>query len=86
MVNAQAVNAKNSSISAGCWIDTEFGEAVCTSINNEYVEYRYSATRVSDQATIWVANASPRNDVKWLRDSDAVSQSVLTLAGPYGDQ
>jgi hypothetical protein len=85
----------------GCWIEIEdLGEAVCTDvqthkcINIEYgiskekklYSFRYESIRCCDNKTIWVQDAIfEDDDVKYLKEQDSLSQYVLTLSGPYGE-
>lgn len=71
-------------VEVGCWIDTPHGEAVCIRVDPTYVGYRYAATRVHDNAAIWVENGDVLTNVSKVRGPDEESQEVVRLSGPYG--
>ena len=77
---------ENKEIKPGEWINSDnYGESVCTEVEGEWIKLRYEAIRNSDGKAIWLGNAEHKNHVAFLREQDDVSQYVLTLKGPYGE-
>ena len=83
-------------LEVGCYVETErWGEAVVTEISEHCISIRYEAHRCLydeggkvigyEDKTIWVANGENPWECSFLRPSDDVSEHVLTLNGPYGE-
>lgn len=70
-------------IEVGCWLDTTNGKAVCTSIDANVVGYHYEATRLSDNACIWVGNGDDIANVLWRGPANDVSKRVAQELGAY---
>lgn len=74
-------------IKIGDWVNSvNFGEAVCTGIEDEYIQLRYCATRLIDNKEIWVENSDTKDNVIFLKETDETAQYVLTLNGAYGEK
>lgn len=83
-------------IESGCWVQTQWGPAVCIQRHPNFATYRYEAERMSGPdkgKTIWVLNGdviaqredAPAHHVRYLRPADGESRRVLQLRGPYGE-
>ena len=77
----------DSRISPGAWVNTRFGEAVVTQVDEPWVYYRYHAVKYTVDTTreIWVSHGDNGADLRFLRAADDVAAYVLTLEGPYGE-
>jgi len=71
-------------IEPGCWVVTNFGNAVCVEVSRYCVYFRYSSRRYGDDRQLWVGNGDPWYTVTFLRPADDWSRHVMTLEGPYG--